>query len=162
MNEILHTKWGNAKIDNQGYYRITSSKQGNYRKFLHRLIWEDFYGCKIPNGYVIHHKNKNKLDNCVLNLQLMRKTDHDKLHKSEGNHPNCGSNFPIEHRLNISKSRNTTGYFRVCKEENKGVKQGFVWRYKYYKNGKSKSFVSVSLKTLEERVKAKGLEWRKL
>lgn len=126
------------------------------------LIWEDFYGCKIPNGYVIHHKNKNKLDNCVLNLQLMRKTDHDKLHKSEGNHPNCGSNFPIEHRLNISKSRNTTGYFRVCKEENKGVKQGFVWRYKYYKNGKSKSFVSVSLKTLEERVKAKGLEWRKL
>lgn len=46
MSEILHTKFGNAKIDN-GYYRITSWKEGNNGKLLHRLIWEDFWKTEI-------------------------------------------------------------------------------------------------------------------
>ena len=70
MNEVLHTKFGNAKINCRGYLAITSRKEGNNAKKLHRLMWEDFYG-EIPEGYVIHHKNGNKLDNCILNLQLM-------------------------------------------------------------------------------------------
>lgn len=86
MNETLHTKWGAAKIDSKGYYRITSIKEGNRDKLLHRLIWEDFYGCEIPKGYIIHHKNGNKLDNCILNLQLMSRADHNTLHKTGETH----------------------------------------------------------------------------
>lgn len=29
----------------------------------HRIIFENFYNIKIPNGYVIHHINGNKLCN---------------------------------------------------------------------------------------------------
>jgi hypothetical protein len=80
MNETLHTKFGTAKINTSGHYLITSNKEGNHGKYLHRLIWEDFYGCEVPEGYVIHHRNHIKTDNCILNLQLMSKADHNKLH----------------------------------------------------------------------------------
>ncbi len=82
MKKKLHTKYGTATIDN-GYYRIKTRKEKNHNKFLHHLIWEDFYGCKVPDGYDIHHKNGNKLDNCILNLQLMRHSKHTKLHNGD-------------------------------------------------------------------------------
>lgn len=97
MEKTLHTPWGTARINNDGYYWITSKKEGNHRKLLHRLIWEDFYGCEVPKGYIIHHKNGNKLDNCILNLQLMSRADHNKLHK-------IGKNLSEETRQKISDS----------------------------------------------------------
>ena len=83
MSKTLHTKFGTAKISKNAYYRIISEKEGNYSKYLHRLIWEDFYGCEVPKGYVIHHRNHIKTDNCILNLQLMKNSDHNKLHKKD-------------------------------------------------------------------------------
>jgi hypothetical protein len=82
MNEVLHTKFGKAKrYDNHdGYYIIITKKEGNDKRKLHHLIWEDFYGCEIPDGYIIHHKNHNKLDNCILNLQLIKPSEHAALH----------------------------------------------------------------------------------
>lgn len=94
---MLNTKWGKAKIDSLGYYRITSWKEGNNMGLLHRLIWEDFYGCKVPKGYVVHHKNGDKLCNCILNLQLMRNSEHSKLH-------NKGKILSEEHKQKISES----------------------------------------------------------
>ena len=57
---------------------------------------------------------------------------------------------------------NTTGYYRVTKDTCKSCKRGFRWRYNYLENGRPKAITSVDLKKLEERVKAKGLEWYKL
>ena len=79
MNQTLHTKFGTAKIQQTGYYIITSVKQGNNGKKLHRLIFEDFYG-EIPEGYVIHHKDENKTNNCIMNLQLMKFGEHTRMH----------------------------------------------------------------------------------
>ena len=64
----MKTKFGNAKISNKGYYIITSGKEGNHNKMLHRLIWEDWYDKPVPEGYVIHHLNHNKVDNRIQNL----------------------------------------------------------------------------------------------
>lgn len=63
MTKSIITKFGIATLDDNGYYWITSRKEGNHLKFLHRLIWEDFYGFKIPKGFHIHHKNGIKTDN---------------------------------------------------------------------------------------------------
>lgn len=82
----MKTKFGNVKLNSKNYYVVTSGKEGNNGKFLHRLIWEDFYGCEMPEGYVIHHKNGNKLDNCILNLQLMKKDEHSRLHRLGNTH----------------------------------------------------------------------------
>ena len=60
--KILHTKFGNAKLRKDGYYKITSVKEGNHNKYLHRLIFEEFYGVEIPKGFVVHHKNHIKTE----------------------------------------------------------------------------------------------------
>lgn len=75
----LKTKFGNAKIE-KGYYKITSRKEGNKGKLLHRLIWEDFYGKSIPNGYSIHHKDGNPLNNEIWNLQCCENSKHMRFH----------------------------------------------------------------------------------
>lgn len=80
--------------------------------------------------------------------------------------PNYGnpSNYihSDECKLKMSKARNTTSYFRVSKHKDKTCKQGFVWEYRYYEEGKTKYVTSVSIEKLEEKVKTKGLLWKKI
>ena len=49
---------------------------------LHRYVWEKHHG-KIPNGYEIHHKNKNRLDYSFENLELVSTKEHHKQHAFE-------------------------------------------------------------------------------
>lgn len=174
----MKSKFGNVSIDG-GYYRVTSHKEGNYGKFLHRLIFEDFYDCNIPKGYHVHHKNGDKLDNCILNLQLMNARDHPRLHntgikrsdetikkmsdvKKGENNPMYNQHHSLESMKAISESSNSTGYFRVGKDRNEKYTQGFIYQYRYYEDGKPKKIRAIDIKVLEAKVKAKGLEWFKL
>lgn len=45
---------------------------------IHQLIGECLFG--EINGYVIHHKDKNKLNNTEGNLQLLTKKEHTQIH----------------------------------------------------------------------------------
>lgn len=47
----------------------------------HRKVWYDAHG-PIPKGYVIHHKDDNKSNNRLRNLQCLTKTEHMKLHQT--------------------------------------------------------------------------------
>lgn len=68
----------------------------------------------------------------------------------------------IESKTQISKSRNTTGYYGVCKKKSKTAKQGFLWVYAYYdENHKRRTISRVDLKKLEEEVKKRNLTWIK-
>lgn len=49
-------------------------------KPLYRLVYELFVG-PIPEGYVVHHIDHNKLNDRIDNLMLMTKKDHSKLHR---------------------------------------------------------------------------------
>lgn len=48
---------------------------------IHRLVWEEEKG-KIPEGMIIHHKNGNKKDNRIENLQLVNRSEHRNIHKN--------------------------------------------------------------------------------
>lgn len=74
-SETLHTKFGTAKVV-EGYYKITSGKEGNNNKGLHRLIYENFYSVELPAQIDIHHKDNNKLNNCICNLEALTHADH--------------------------------------------------------------------------------------
>ena len=74
----------------------------------------------------------------------------------------CGKKRSIEFKLNISKARNTSGYYNVSKHKHDQYKQGFIWVYRWFENGKYHQIASVDFDKLEEKVKAKGLEWYKL
>lgn len=65
-----------------------------------------------------------------------------------------------ENKLNVSKSSNTTGYFRVCKIKRPKCKQGFLWEYKYYdENKKRHTLTSTNIDTLKDKVLAIGEIW---
>lgn len=63
----------------------------------------------------------------------------------------------------LSTMTNSTGYFRVSKEKSKKVKRGFYYGYiypiEYGANSKKRKITATDIRTLEERVKSKGLEW---
>ncbi|MCL2115999.1 MAG: HNH endonuclease [Methanobrevibacter sp.] len=80
----IMTEFGSAYIDQKGYYRISSVKEGNNGKRLHRLIMKpllDYLEKKYPEiTWVVHHKNKNSLDNRFENLQIMSNEKHNSIH----------------------------------------------------------------------------------
>lgn len=131
-------------------------------KPLHHLVWEKHYGKKVPKGYQIHHKDKNKTNNDINNLQLISASEHTRLHMSTENNPHYGKELKLDHKIAISKTRNSTGFFRVSKQYSDKFKQGFTYRYRYYENGKQKEIISVNLDKLREKVLSKNLEWKEL
>lgn len=72
---------------------------------------------------------------------------------------NEGKPRSLEQKKKMSKARNTTGFYRVCKHKDNQCKQGFIWCYRYSLDSKQKSITAVDLKTLEKKVKKEGLEW---
>lgn len=90
------TKFGNAE-KLVGYYRISTRKEGNHGKYLHCLIWEDWYGKPVPDGYVIHHLNGDKTDNRIQNLQCVESSLHRSFH-------NKGKVLSEETKEKISKN----------------------------------------------------------
>lgn len=45
----------------------------------HRFVWEKYRGA-IPKGMVVHHKDENKLNNKIRNLELLTRGEHQRLH----------------------------------------------------------------------------------
>lgn len=58
---------------------ILVNRTNSRTKGEHRLIWEEKYG-KIPEGFLIHHKNWIKYDNRIENLQIVHKSEHLGIH----------------------------------------------------------------------------------
>ena len=152
QSDVLLTEWGIARVRDDGYYYISSSKGDYNNKLLHRLIFEKNYG-KIPNQCHIHHKDKKPSNNCIMNLQLLTHSEHSTI-------THLGRKNKEETLLKMSNAKNKTGYFRVSQHRNNQLKQGFNWRYSWYENGKKKDICKVNLKDLEKEVKNRGLEWK--
>lgn len=81
---MIETKFGRAKVCHDGYYRITTQSEGNHRKLLHRLIYADAHG-PIPEGYVVHHIDGNRINNSIDNLELMPLSEHSSKHAAGEN-----------------------------------------------------------------------------
>jgi|SRR5215831_4132105 len=63
--------------------KYTKHSNGYYSRMervqLHRIVWEDHFG-PIQEGYCIHHKDKDKTNNDIANLECISKSDHVKHH----------------------------------------------------------------------------------
>lgn len=155
LQDTLHTPWGTAKITGKGYYQI-SDNQTLHTKKLHRLIYEKFWGVELPSEIHIHHIDENTKNNCILNLEALTKSEHQKKH-------NLGIKKSLDHKINASKSRNTSGYFRVSEIKDSKCRRNAYWRYRIYiGDGKSESVCADTILELKEKVLAKGWEWREL
>lgn len=160
MKDKLTTTFGNIAISDKGYYRFSGGE--NVHKYFHRVIWENFYGCEVPKGYHIHHKNGNKLDNCILNLQLVSKSQHHKHHQQGENNSMYGKQFTKDHASKLSQN-GECNFFRVSVEHNPSFKKGIRYKYCYYdEDHNHKSISRVDIKELEAEVKKRNLEWFEL
>lgn len=68
----------NHKTTRKGYIRYKKGNDGKLR-FEHCVIWEENHG-KIPMGMQIHHKDFNKENNNISNLQLVTPFEHNRYH----------------------------------------------------------------------------------
>lgn len=66
-------------INSSGYLVFYKNRKELY---AHRMIWEKYHGT-IPIGYIIHHQDRNKLNNDIANLELLTTSQHSKEHYSE-------------------------------------------------------------------------------
>ncbi|GBR73957.1 endonuclease HNH [Candidatus Termititenax aidoneus] len=61
-----------------GYYFVMVKNFGG-EKNLHRYVWVKNFG-KIPQGFFVHHKDKNKDNNKIDNLELLSANEHAQKH----------------------------------------------------------------------------------
>lgn len=65
------------------YARLPLSKNGITKTVLvHRVVYEAFKGA-IPSGFQIHHKDGNKRNNCLSNLEAVSTAYHHQLTRKE-------------------------------------------------------------------------------
>lgn len=146
---VLHTKWGRAKILGDNRYRITSGKEGNHGKLLYCLIFEDFYR-KIPDGCEVHHIDFNKTNNCIMNLQLLTKPQHRRLHHKY-------KEVSLETLKKMSEVQiGNKNSFNPCitirKQKCKKCKQRFIWIAEPCSKDRRICLSSVNLDTCKEKV----------
>lgn len=63
------------KVCSTGYIQVNSN--GRPIGMAHRMIWEHIHGA-IPEGLQINHKNGNKADNRLVNLELVTPSENSK------------------------------------------------------------------------------------
>lgn len=77
-----------------GTVRIRKDKQGKPRAFVkvaepnkweYRAVkvWEEHHGCEVPPGMVVHHKDRNSLNDHPDNLEAMTRKDHINEHRND-------------------------------------------------------------------------------
>jgi hypothetical protein len=66
-----------CRDEDTGYYR-----SGSHQKLAHRHVWENERG-PIPEGFHIHHKDRDRGNNHVENLLCLSADDHHQLHIEE-------------------------------------------------------------------------------
>lgn len=153
MKNKIKTRYGTAMINKDGYYEIVSKKEGNKDKLLHRLIYMDYHHVNyLPKQIHVHHHNGDKKDNCILNLMGMQDKDHFRLHR-------LGKKLPLTTRMNMSRSKSRSKYYRVAIEKDKSCTQGFIYNYQYYEGDRRRKIKSVDISRLKEKVLSKGLDW---
>ena len=141
---VKSLKWGKERIlkpwiNSSGYYYIILCNDSVKKAFrLHRLVAETF----ITNPYnlpEVNHKDENKKNNCVDNLEWMRHIDNCnygtrnerisrkilQYSKSEEFIREWPSSHEVERVLKIAQTNIT----QCCKGKRKSA-GSFIWRYK--------------------------------
>ena len=76
FGRILSKKSGkelSAQIQPNGYAKVDLRENGNReRKYIHRLIMNAFFG---ESNLIVNHKNENKLDNRLCNLEYITQSE---------------------------------------------------------------------------------------
>ncbi len=160
-----------SRYDDQPFNRVL---QNNPDRYTYQVLVWDVEDKDTLNALEIHYINNLKPRfNYTAGGEGLLGFKHSENTKKKMSETRKGKNNPFYGKKHSektkqkisemqSKAQNTTGYYRVYKQKDKRYEQGFIWRYRYYENGKEKVIVSVDIEKLEQKVKARGLPWIKI
>ena len=77
IHECIEYAGGKYYKNPRGYY-VTSRCKG--AKLLHVQLYQDYWKCIIPKGFVVHHKDGNNENNTIDNYFLMTRAGHQRWH----------------------------------------------------------------------------------
>ena len=122
--------WNIEKIISKGdYYYCIVKEHPNRTKnnyvLLHRVIMENHIGKLLNTNEIVHHKNENKKDNRIENLEIFSVSEHSKHHRSNIGRsmlklkcPECSTIFVKEKRsTHIGKKQ---GKYTCCSPKCRG------------------------------------------
>lgn len=93
---------GGRRTTHKGYVQVLSPNHPRADScgyvMEHILVWENATGFPVPNGFCIHHIDRNKKNNDISNLCLMTHGTHTKLHHT-------GAKRTEETKSKISESK---------------------------------------------------------
>lgn len=116
--------------DSKTGYFLSSKRLDGKRKRLHVYIWEKHNG-EIPKGFEIHHKDHDKNNNDISNLEILSSKEHHERHTAE---------MTSEHREKLSRNLETTA--RPCANIWHGSPEGRNWHKQHYDAMKDKFYIS--------------------
>lgn len=143
------------------YLRVSIKYKGKkiYNKVnKQKIIWEAFNGKKIPDDMEVHHKNHNRRDNSISNLELLTHKDNNKKNRKEIDikkieHLYINKKMTMEEikkelKLDLSKTRLNAIFKKHCEKNN--IKKPKNISQKQLKYIKEKTNVDLIVKLREE------------
>jgi hypothetical protein len=67
-------------MGSEGYYVYTPTGKTMDRILYHRYVMEQHLGRKLRSDEIVHHKDENKLNNDISNLEITNRADHARHH----------------------------------------------------------------------------------
>ena len=116
-------------------------KRNGIKRDAHRLIMEEHIGRRLKRKEVVHHKNGNKQDNRLENLEVMSLSDHSRMHR-------LGQALSAETKAKLRKhfyGRLRPDLWTVTKEQAQSMREtrekGHSWRETGRRHGVSHATV---------------------
>ncbi len=129
--------------------------------YIHQLKPKFNYtiGGDGTEGYNHSDETKAKIKKNNAKYWLGKKMSKEHIAKSANSRR--GISHSQNHKINISKSSNSTGFYRVRKEKDNTCKNGFLWCYEYYDNNKKhKKIRRVDFFKLMAEVLKRKMDWK--
>ncbi|MBQ6220073.1 MAG: GIY-YIG nuclease family protein [Methanobrevibacter sp.] len=142
------TKGGEHHHNTTGYYRVCKCNSPNLSQ---GFSWAYVY---IDNN---KYRRINSVDLDILKENVINKGLEWKIidkEKAELSDRVNKKNKDINHTRD-----NKTGYYRVSKNIDENMDQGYSWKYQYIENGEKKAISRTNFLELEKIVKSKNLPW---
>ena len=121
---MIKTKYGDCWFDKSTGYWVLKDK-----RYLHRVVYEDYYGVELTSNDIIHHKDGRKTNNNISNLERMTRAEHNKTHFSKFEYTIIKEGFSKGKQMyglcyngkRIKRSIYKDKLLKLCEELNNGL-----------------------------------------